>query len=60
MTLTTLDWVIVFVSIAVSFLPAVILAKPRGGADPGSTVGYRALRWTPGRASLAQDEGSHL
>ena len=45
MQLTTLDWVIVVVSIAVSFLPAVLLARRAGSSTAEFFTSGRAAPW---------------
>src|SRR5512132_808001 len=45
MHVTTLDWVIVVVSIAVSFLPAVLLAKRAGSSTAEFFTSGRAAPW---------------
>ena len=45
MHVTTLDWVIVVVSIAVSFLPAVLLAKRAGSSTAEFFTSGRSARW---------------
>ena len=45
MTLTSLDWIIVLVSIVVSFLPAVILAKRAGSSTAEFFTSGRSAPW---------------
>src|SRR5258708_19437559 len=45
MHVTTLDWVIVVVSIAISFLPAVLLAKRAGSSTAEFFTSGRAAPW---------------
>src|SRR5262249_2537184 len=54
MHVTTLDWIIVIVSIAVSFLPALLLAK-RGGSNTAEffTSGRSAPWWLIGVSMVA-------
>ena len=54
MTLTSLDWIIVLVSIVVSFLPAVILAKRAGSStEEFFTSGRSAPWWLVGVSMVA-------
>ena len=45
MTLTSLDWIIVLVSIVVSFLPAVVLAKRAGSSTAEFFTSGRSAPW---------------
>src|SRR5258708_16935047 len=45
MHVTTLDWVIVVVSIAISFLPAVLLAKRAGSSTAEFFTSGRSAPW---------------
>ncbi len=45
MTLTTLDWIIVVVSIVVSFLPAIVLAKRAGSSTSEFFTSGRSAPW---------------
>ena len=54
MTLTTFDWTIVLVSIVVSFLPAIVLAKRAGSSTAEFfTSGRSALWWLVGASMVA-------
>ena len=45
MTLTTFDWIIVLVSIVVSFLPAILLAKRAGSSTAEFFTSGRSAPW---------------
>lgn len=45
MHVTTLDWIIVVVSIAISFLPAVLLAKRAGSSTAEFFTSGRSAPW---------------
>ncbi|MDP3775511.1 MAG: hypothetical protein Q8Q85_14725, partial [Gemmatimonadales bacterium] len=45
MRLTSLDWLVVFVSIVVSFLPAVVLAKRAGTSTAEFFTSGRSAPW---------------
>ena len=45
MTLTTFDWIIVLVSIVVSFLPAIVLAKRAGSSTAEFFTSGRSAPW---------------
>ena len=54
MTLTTFDWIIVLVSIVVSFLPAILLAKRAGSSTAEFfTSGRSAPWWLVGASMVA-------
>src|SRR4026208_2603289 len=60
MHVTSLDWLIVVVSIAISFLPAVLLAKRAGSSTAGFfTSGRSAPWWLIGPSMVATSLSTH-